>query len=113
MSREAGWQGWFIAPVEKITGDCGDKNSGRDLLKLIEQAVQQGLRTHGEAQLPTTYLTKQDVARLLQVSVRTVENFMSRGLLPFFRIGRTVRFRLKDIEAHLESHGLVDGGSSN
>ena len=54
-----------------------------------------------EAQLPTTYLTKQDVARLLQVSVRTVENFMSRGLLPFFRIGRTVRFRLKDIEAHL------------
>src|SRR6266581_4225328 len=108
MSREAGWQGWFIAPVEKITGGCGDKNSGRDLLKLIEQAVQQGLRTHGEAQLPTTYLTKQDVARLLQVSVRTVENFMSRGLLPFFRIGRTVRFRLKDIEAHLESHRLVD-----
>jgi len=52
--------------------------------------------------LPDPYLTKKDVAQMLQVTERTVDNYMDRGFLPYFKLGRTVRFRLKDIEAHIE-----------
>jgi excisionase family DNA binding protein len=78
------------------------------LAKLIEQAVQRGLQAHTVAQPPSMYLTKQDMAKLLQVTPRTIDNLMARGILPFVRLGRTVRFRLKDVEAHIESHCLVD-----
>lgn len=50
------------------------------------------------------YLNKTDVAELLGVTVRTVENMMVRGLLPYLKIGgKCVRFRLDDIQAHLDS----------
>lgn len=50
------------------------------------------------------YLNKSDVAELLGVTVRTVENMMTHGLLPYFKIGgKCVRFRLDDIQTHLDS----------
>ena len=49
------------------------------------------------------YLTKADVAQLLKLTVRTVEHLMSRGALPYIRIGRSIRFRRRDLETHLAS----------
>jgi excisionase family DNA binding protein len=47
------------------------------------------------------YLTKSEVAEMFSVTSRTVELWMRRGLIPFVKIGRTVRFRMQDINAHL------------
>ena len=47
------------------------------------------------------YLTKPQVAELLNVTPRTIDNFMKRGWLVYHKIGRTVRFRMDDIERHL------------
>lgn len=49
-----------------------------------------------------SFLTKVQMAKILQVTVRTLENYMMQGWIPYIRIGRTVRFRLKDVNAHLD-----------
>jgi excisionase family DNA binding protein len=44
------------------------------------------------------FLTKEGVAKLLQVSTRTIDNLMAKGALPFLKLGhRTVRFRRQDV----------------
>jgi excisionase family DNA binding protein len=72
------------------------------LLALIERTVAEYLRAQ-KPELPEEYLTKEGVARLLKITPRTVDNYLSRGLLPYIRIGRVIRIRVKDLEAHLVS----------
>lgn len=38
------------------------------------------------------YLTKDDVATRLQISVRTLEHMMNDGTIPFLKFRHTVRF---------------------
>ncbi len=49
-----------------------------------------------------TYLTKQDVANLLQVSVRQVDNMVKSKQLPpaFYLSARTPRWRREDLDAY-------------
>jgi excisionase family DNA binding protein len=48
------------------------------------------------------YLTKQGLAVRLRVTTRTVESWMAKGLIPFRKIGRTVRFDWSDVRDHFE-----------
>ena len=69
----------------------------------VAKTVREAVAIATETQLPR-YLNKCDVAELLGVTVRTVDNLMTRGLLPYLKIGgKCVRFRLDDIEKHLDS----------
>lgn len=45
---------------------------------------------------------KKEVAFYLSVTPRTVEHMMRDGRIPFIKLGRTVRFRLVDILAHVQ-----------
>ena len=58
-----------------------------------------------EAGVPDSgcYLNKSQVAKHLGVTVRTVNSFMKRGLLVYYKIGRTVRFKLEDVEKHFKA----------
>ena len=47
------------------------------------------------------FINKEEVARRLGKTLRTVDNWMSRGLLPYYKIGRSVEFKWSDVEAHL------------
>jgi len=51
--------------------------------------------------IPGGYETKPQVARKLQVTVRTIDQWMRDGRLPFFRINRTVRFSPEDVAEFL------------
>ena len=44
------------------------------------------------------WVGKKDVAKHFKISVRTTENWMKRGLLPYIRNGRNVRFKLSEAE---------------
>ncbi len=46
-------------------------------------------------------LKKPQVARLLQLSTRTVDRLRAAGKLPSFKLGRAVRFREDDVEKML------------
>ena len=54
---------------------------------------------------PTTaeegFITKADVAQRLGKTLRTVDNWMNRGLLPYYKIGRSVCFRWSEVQSHL------------
>jgi excisionase family DNA binding protein len=50
---------------------------------------------------PSPWLTIDQAAERLQVSVRTVERMVQRGVLPEYRHERTRRYRLEDVDAAL------------
>jgi excisionase family DNA binding protein len=50
------------------------------------------------------FLTKAQVAELFQIELRTLDSWMHKGFLPYLKIGRTVRFTMTDIEAHIQQH---------
>jgi excisionase family DNA binding protein len=47
------------------------------------------------------YRTKADIADWLGVSTRTIDQKMADGSLPYLKIGRTVRFHVPTVAAHL------------
>ena len=58
---------------------------------------------------PEGFIDKPEVARRLNKTVRTVDNWMARGILPYYRLGRTIAFRWSDIEAHMKANYRVAG----
>lgn len=53
------------------------------------------------------FRTKEQLAELLQVDVRTIENWMGLRRIPYVKIGKTVRFRLADVLQHLDQNCTV------
>lgn len=53
------------------------------------------------------YIRKEEVARRLTVTPRTVEMWAKQGILPYLKLGRgkraTVLYKWVDIEAHLKA----------
>src|SRR5688572_28107738 len=47
------------------------------------------------------YITKPVVAQRMNKTTRTIEMWMKRGWIPFYRIGRTTLFRWSEIQDHL------------
>jgi excisionase family DNA binding protein len=54
-------------------------------------------------------LTKAESAHYCHVQTRTIDNWMKRGLIPYYKIGKAVRFRLEDIQAHLDKTCRIGG----
>ncbi len=48
-------------------------------------------------------LTKAQVAQLCQVTERTIDAWMQSGYLVYYKLGRTVRFRLADLQTHWDA----------
>jgi excisionase family DNA binding protein len=51
------------------------------------------------------YISKQYTAQALGVTERTIDNMIRDGRLPAYRIGRTVRLKLDEVEAALVPFG--------
>ncbi len=62
---------------------------------------------HESAHPESEYLTKIEVAQLFQLSTRTIDSWITQGRLPYYRIGRTIRFRRSDIREYLDRHYRV------
>lgn len=58
----------------------------------------------------TLLVDLREAARLLAVSARTVWTLKDRGELPTVRIGRSVRFRVTDLEAFVAARAGREGG---
>ena len=55
------------------------------------------------------YIDKPEVARRLKKTVRTIDNYMSRQWLPYYKIGRSVYFKWSEIEAHFAATCRIGG----
>jgi excisionase family DNA binding protein len=48
-------------------------------------------------------ITKKEMAARMQVTPRTIDSWMAKGLVPYRKIGRTVRFDWGEVSAHFAS----------
>ena len=56
-----------------------------------------------------TILNLEEVAKMLKVSERTVQREVTAGKLKAFRVGRSLRFRLKEVEKYIERQEVLPG----
>ena len=59
------------------------------------------------------YLDKVEAGKLLAVSPRTLDVWLKKRLVPFFKIGRTVRFSAEDIDGFLKSRCRIAAKGMN
>jgi excisionase family DNA binding protein len=57
-------------------------------------------------------LTKPEIAAYHQVTVRTIDQWMQDGRIPFRKIGGSVRFNLAEVEEHHRATHLLAGRSA-
>ena len=55
------------------------------------------------------FWTKAEVAHYCQITIRCVDKWMKRGFLPYYKIGRSVRFQAADVRAFLKRNFRVGG----
>lgn len=55
-------------------------------------------------------LTAREVARILSISEKTVYSYVSRNLIPHYKIEANVRFRAREVADWLRNHGPVVPG---
>ena len=88
------------------------------IINIISDRVEQALTGNGqirhqaqvgfhEAKADVQMVGKKEVAKMLGMTIRTVDNWMGRGLLPYFKIGRSVRFKMDDVMQHLNQSTRV------
>ena len=47
------------------------------------------------------YIDKRECARRLGRTPRSVDKYMARGIIPFYKLGRTVAFKWSEVEEQL------------
>ena len=57
-------------------------------------------------------LTAKQVSELLEVKVSTVYEWTSRGVIPYVKLGRLIRFKKPEVFRWVESHTLQPKSSS-
>ena len=55
---------------------------------------------------PQSLLTEPEMASHLRICRRQLHTWRKKGIIPYLKIGRTVRFRLSDVEAALEKRTI-------
>jgi excisionase family DNA binding protein len=56
----------------------------------------------------STLVTRQSIAARLGLSTRTIDDLTAKGRIPFFKIGKAVRFDPIEVEAHLRRTAHVN-----
>ena len=54
------------------------------------------------------FIDKKEAARRLNCGMRTVDTWMHRGILPYYKVSKRVLFKWSDVEAVLERRCRVD-----
>ncbi|MBG7611048.1 helix-turn-helix domain-containing protein [Polaribacter sp. BAL334] len=75
-----------------------------DLTNKISLALERVLNTYKETfhpKNPTEWITRNEVAKILSVSLVTVDDWTKRKILIAYRIGNKKRFKLSEVEQAL------------
>lgn len=56
---------------------------------------------------PEGYINKHETARRLGRTVRSIDTYMAKGIIPFYKLGRTVMFKWSEVDQHIQAHFRV------
>lgn len=84
-------------------------------IKMIEGKVYERLRQQVKALLEKTrklspkrvdeeWYNNRDVCRLLGVSLRTLQTYRDKGLIPYSQVGHKCYYKIKDVECFMEKN---------
>ena len=76
----------------------------QDLTQSILQGVEEKLnnfKIHFQPKEPTIWVSRQDVAEILSISIVTVDDWTKKGILTAYRIGNKKRFKRNEVENSL------------
>ncbi len=85
-----------ISLIELTPEELVDQTADKVFARIKEHLAQRETKE--------TYLTRQEAANLLQLSLPTLDGYCKRGFLPSYRIGKTIRFKESEIKQ------IVNGG---
>jgi hypothetical protein len=77
------------------------------------QAAPSGPAPAPAPDLPSAYsadegfISKRELARRLNKSLRTIDYWRRRGIIPYIKCGHSALFKWTDIDAHLQKHFRV------
>ncbi len=58
-----------------------------------------------------TIMSLEEVAKMLKVSERTVQREVTAGKLKAFKVGRSLRFRLEEVEKYMKRQEILPSES--
>lgn len=87
-----------VIAIQKSALD-GMTNELKELLELTESAVQK----YSPIFKQEHWLDNQEVCLMMNITKRTLQNYKSKGLLPYSRLNRKNYFKLSDVRALLEA----------
>lgn len=84
-------------------------------IKMIEGRVYERLRQYIKDLLERTgkltpggadeqWYNNRDVCRLLGISLRTLQNYRNKGLIPYSQVGHKCYYKIKDVESFIEKN---------
>lgn len=50
------------------------------------------------------WYTSSDVCRLLGISLRTLQNYRDKGLIPYSQVGHKCYYKIRDVDAFIEKN---------
>ena len=70
----------------------------------LENLPSKQLEGHETGLTIKTWLTGDEICKLLRVSKRTLQNYRDQRVIPFSQIGRKIYYKYSDIVDYLELH---------
>ncbi len=68
------------------------------------QEIKAIIQQDKQEELQKAWLTKLQAKKVLNVCMKTLDNYLSKGIIPYSRFGAKIYIRAADIQAHLEKH---------
>ena len=99
---------WYFSPLGKFSPFCGKSPPKDSFYKEADMTIK---LVPGE-----TLLTESEAADILHVSTKTLFTWRKKRLLPFHRLGDSIRFRSVDLEEFLNNtrvEPIAKGGTAN
>ena len=82
-----------LIPKEKL-------DSFQEELKEIKELIQ----NKNQEELKNKWLSKKEAKLRLKVCLKTLDNYLLRGILPYSKFAGKIYIKAGDIEAHLQKH---------
>jgi len=76
-------------------------------LASIEDFLLRIEKNESESKIKPFFLSTKEVARILNLSVRTLISYREKGIIPFVRIGSSILYPVDRLKNYLSSHTIV------